>query len=509
MNKKNISGYLEKIVHIVFFAVFFVCAFFSLFHFSQYPLLFQHSIVKTILFAGIAVLIAAAWEYIFKGKTTPGWNKIRIIIFGILVLVQVFLFLKVMTPIGWDVLEVVNSAEYGLYNGDYFAKYPNNLFLQILLSGYLRITGFIPYLSSLRKLELLNLFFVDAAILMGVLAAKKIFGMAAADRVFIWSFLLIGFHPTLSVVYSDTLAMPFPIATLLCFVYGMNTKKTGRRALLFAIGAVMGVIGCCIKPTAIIVEIAICIFLVLYKKRSFFKADILLPLLAAISFSLVTCGFVYVIEKPVKQDLQLQYPDVQSRGILHYLALGLCGPDETTGGYGCWNETEVAWMQQHINDSNYKQEAIEHIKSKITQLGPVGYPKHLINKLIWAGSDGTFFYGGEGEFHLENQSSTDTLRGKLQNAFYIETDFYQKWFSNWMQGVWLVICMKSVLCYFKKEYNIYNGVAKLSILGLLLFLLLFENRSRYIFLYLPVLLVSIESYKNRYVKVNDMTQKNC
>ena len=86
---------------------------------------------------------------------------------------------------------------------------------------------------------------------------------------------------------SSIAIMPFPIATLLCFVYGMNTKKTGRRALLFAIGAVMGVIGCCIKPTAIIVEIAICIFLVLYKKRSFFKADILLPLLAAISFSLV------------------------------------------------------------------------------------------------------------------------------------------------------------------------------------------------------------------------------
>ena len=85
MNKKNISGYLEKIVHIVFSAVFSVCAFFSLFHFSQYPLLFQHNIIKIILFAGIAVLIAAAWEYIFKGKTTPEWNKIRIFSTGIFI----------------------------------------------------------------------------------------------------------------------------------------------------------------------------------------------------------------------------------------------------------------------------------------------------------------------------------------------------------------------------------------------------------------------------------------
>lgn len=509
MNKISISKYLEKTIHIIFCIVFFICAFFSLFHFPQYSLLFRHSAVKTILFAVLATLIMMIWEYIFKGKTDPKWNRIRILIFAILVSVQVFIFLKTITPIGWDVLEVVNSAEYGMYNGDYFAKHTNNLFMQIFLSAYLKLTSFIPNLSTLRKLELLNLFFVDSAILMGILVTKKILGTVAADRVFILSFLLIGFHPTLSVVYSDTLAMPFPIAIFLCFVYGMSMQKTSQRAMLFAIGAALGVIGYCIKPTVIIVEIAICILCILYKKRGFFKSDIWLSLLAAVLLSFLTCGVIYEIEKPVKQELQTQYPDIKPRGMLHYMALGLCEPDDTTQGYGCYNETEVMWMQQHINDDNYIQEAIEHIKSKIVQFGPIGYLRHLLNKLIWTGSDGTFFYGGEGGFHLENQSSTDTLRGRLQNAFYIETNFYQNWFSNWMQGVWLLVCIKCVMCYLKKDYNIYTSVAKLSILGLFLFLLLFENRSRYLFLYLPLLLVCSESRTGRFKKLNDAREGVC
>lgn len=496
----NIIKLFEKMISILFLIVFLVCSFFSLFHFEKYSLLFQHSILKTVLFASIAAGILIAWDHLLKGKNDKKSNVIRIVTAFILILIQVYLFLKVMTPIGWDVLEVVNSAEYGMYNGDYFAKYPNNLFTQLFLSIYLKAVGFIPYLSSLRKFELLNLFFVDISILLGVLTAKKIYGIRAADRVFCSSVLLIGFHPTLSVIYSDTLAMPFPIGILFCLVYGMDTDKTVKRTVFFSLGAILGVIGYCIKPTAIIIEIAILIMIVLRWKKDFLKPQIIIPVLIALLTCFMTYEVVNIIEQPIKNELQKQYPDIKPRGVLHYIALGLCVPDENTSGYGSWNETEVIWMQQHINDLNYTQEAIEHIKSKLTAFGCIGFLEHLANKLIWAGSDGTFFYGGEGDFHLDEQASQSTLRGKLQNAFYIETDFYQKWFSSWMQGVWLLICIRGVLSYFKKEDNVFTAISKLSILGLFLFLLFFENRSRYLFLYLPVFLLAVE--------INSEVQKN-
>ena len=104
-----------------------------------------------------------------------------------------------------------------------------------------------------------------------------------------------------------------------------------------------------------------------------------------------------------------------------------------------------------------------------------------------------FRSGMEGGFHLEEQSDRNTLRGFLQNGFYIETEFYQNWFSAWMQGVWLMVCIRSALTILRKSDAPYSGIAKLSVLGLFLFLLLFENRSRYLFLYLPVILTIAES----------------
>ena len=62
-----------------------------------------------------------------------------------------------------------------------------------------------------------------------------------------------------------------------------------------------------------------------------------------------------------------------------------------------------------------------------------------------------------------------------------------------MQGIWLFICIRAIISCFPQKYNKFNGIAKLAIEGLFLFLLIFENRSRYLFLYLPVLLTAIES----------------
>lgn len=496
----KIKNLLKKSIHIVFLFVALTCTFFTLIHFPQYNLHFNHSIVKTLLFASISTVIFKSWELLLKNKTPKTTLTIYLITCTILLPIQILLFLKIASPIGWDVLEVVNSAEFGIYNGDYFVKHPNNLALQILLSVYLKATSFISFLAPLRKLILLNLFFVDASILMSVLTAKKVYGQKAANQVFICAVLLIAFHPTLSVVYSDTIAMPFPIGTLCFFIHALYSHNTAKKTLFYTLSISFGVIGYLFKPTALIMLISISIFLLLRFKKTFFKKIIWVPLLIAILLSTITYNCFSYMKQTTLNELKQEFPDIKSRGVLHYMALGLCAPDEDSDGYGSWNEKEVKWMQTHINHDNYTQEAIEHIQSKLINFGIGGYIQHLANKLIWAGTDGTFFYGNEGEFHLEEQSPTNTLRGKLQNAFYTETDLYQNLFSSWWQGVWLFIWLRLVLVFFQKQHNTAGGIAKLSLLGLFLFLLLFENRSRYLFLYLPVFLFAAER--------NDTIEKN-
>lgn len=479
---------LEKCITILFTAVFAICSFFTLFHFDIYPLGFRHSTVKTIIFCIIAFLLVKGYERLFNGKTSKKSNAIRIVIAFISAAVQTLLFLKILTPVGWDAFEVTNAAEYGMYNEYYYVRHTNNLFMQMMLSGWLKIWKPFGFLSALRKMELLNLLFVDAAILMAVLTARKLYGVKAADRVFICSVLLIGFHPTLSTIYSDTLAMPFPIGVLFFTVYAVEETKKRRQLFYLFTAGILGIVGYHIKPTVLIIYIAMGILLLLRWKKDFMQKQMLIMAAAVLLGAGIASGIISIIEHPVKTELKAHYPDVVPLGVLHYMGLGLSNLSDDPSGYGGWNEPEVIWTQQHINDPDYPREALAHILDRIRDYGIAGYPRHLLNKLIWAGSDGTFFYGLEGEFHLEGQSPQSTLRGRLQNGFYIETDFYQNWFSSWMQGVWLMVCVMSALSILRPSGSVYGSIARLSILGLFLFLLLFENRSRYLFLYLPVLL---------------------
>lgn len=496
---------LEKSIAVIFSIVFAVCSFFTLFHFEKYPLGFHHSTLKTLIFALVCAGILIGYVKLFDGRNTKRVNIARLSIAFLLIILQVLLFLKVMTPIGWDAFEITNSAEYGMYNGDYFIRHTNNLFMQILLSDYLKIMKFLPILSPLRKMELLNLLFVDVSILMAVMTARKLYGIKASDRVFICSVLLIGFHPTLSTIYSDTLAMPFPVGVLFFIVHAVHKAPTAdapckqayrikvKKALCMFMAGVLGIFGYYIKPTVLIIYIAMGILLFLRWEKEKLPKQLLLLF---VSFAL-GCGtaatVIYMREAPVKRTLEEQYPDIIPLGVLHYMGLGLSSLEDDPSGYGGWNKPEVRWTQQHIEDDDYAQEAMAHIGERISNYGPIGYPEHLFNKLVWAGSDGTFFYGLEGGFHLEEQAPSNTLRGLLQNGFYIETNFYQNWFSSFMQGVWLMICVMSALSIFRRSGSIYSSAAKLSVLGLFLFLLLFENRSRYLFLYLPLVLLALES----------------
>lgn len=484
---------LEKIIHFVFCLLFLVLAFFTLFHVDKYTLKFEHSFLKTLIFMGCAFLIVEGYVFCVE-KSKNKANMVRSIFAGILCIIQFLFFLKVITPIGWDVMEVVNSAEFGMYNGYYFARLPQNLLLHMILRSWWQLFDFIPFMSALRIMEILNLFCVDISLLMLYFLAKKMYGQKSADRIFATSILLIAFHPTLTTIYSDTMAMPYPIGILFFVVYGYEAKKTWIKALCGAGSGAFCIVGYSIKPTSVIVAIAILIFMILkYKKNSTLKKCSIM-IICAIICAGVTAGVIYKIEKPIKEQLSVEYADIKPHSILHYIGLGLTNPkDDGTSGFGKFCEAEVEWTQAHRNNPNYEREAMEHIMERIRKYGPIGYLQHLMNKIIWAGSDGTFYYGREGDFYLEEQSSQETIRGLLQNATYRETEFYQKWFSSWMQGIWLYVCIMGALSIFRRPDGFYNGIAKLSVCGLFVFLMFFENRSRYLFLFLPVILLAVES----------------
>lgn len=493
MSREKLLQYISKSIEYIFLVIFIVLSFFSLFHFERYPLGFQHSIFKTVVFCLVtmAILWGGTWIYEKIPFNMRKWIGLGLV--GILIIIQFAYFLKTLSEIGWDAQELNNAAIYGMYNGYYFARYPNQLLPFFLLRGWLYTVKWVPFLSSLRKLEILNLIMVDWAILMLYLVAQKMLSKKKAFQVLVIAILLIGFHPTLSTIYTDTLAMPFPIGCILGLVMAKDAKEK-REKLCWAVfaGAMIG-IGYYIKPTVVIVAIALAIIGIVYADSEILQKDLPSFWGAVVSLCIVLLVIGLALS-PIRTKVVEENPGNIPKSMLHFIGLGLSNLEDDPSGYGGWNEPEINWTNDHIKDDNYKQEALEHIWERIKEYGWLGYPEHLFNKLVWAGNDGTFFYGLEGEFHMEEQSRPDSLRGKLQNSLYIETEFYQKWYSSWMQGVWLAICIFCVMAFQKKEFNFWMSTGKLSIIGLFLFLLIFENRSRYLFLYLPILLlVSVQN----------------
>lgn len=487
MNEKLLQ-YISKFIDYLFLIIFVILSFFTLFHFERYPLGFQHSVFKTVVFCllTMAILWGGTWIYEKIPFNMRKWIGLGLV--GILIIIQFAYFLKTLTEIGWDAQELNNAAIYGMYNGDYYVRCPNQLFPFLLLRGWFVLVKWVPVLSFLRKLEILNLIMVDCALGMLYFSVKKICSSRQAFQCLLLAILLIGFHPTLSTIYTDTMAMPFPIGCIFGLLMAKDARSKSGKMLWSIFAGIMAGIGYYVKPTAIIIVIALAIAGIVHKNSEIIQKNVL-SLLCAVAGFLIVLLVIGLILSPIRTKLAEENPGNIPKSMLHFIGLGLSNLEDDPSGYGGWNEPEMLWTSAHIGDENYKQEALEHIWERIKEYGWLGYPEHLFNKLVWAGNDGTFFYGLEGEFHVEEQSRPDSLRGKLQNSLYIETAFYQKWYSSWMQGVWLAICIFCVMAFQKKEYNLWISAGKLSVIGLFLFLLIFENRSRYLFLYLPVLLL--------------------
>ena len=95
---------------------------------------------------------------------------------------------------------------------------------------------------------------------------------------------------------------------------------------------------------------------------------------------------------------------------------------------------------------------------------------------------------------------------KSENVPFLKSVYYEdgsrhEWFQNWSQTVWMLILAGCFLSFFdrKNDGNSPAGpAALLALMGLTLFVLLFEARARYLYCYVPVfVLLSVSDGKRQ------------
>lgn len=105
---------------------------------------------------------------------------------------------------------------------------------------------------------------------------------------------------------------------------------------------------------------------------------------------------------------------------------------------------------------------------------------------------GDFAWGIEGDFYYERFVHYNIVYRICHEIFYPAGSYY-KYFKTVMQGIWLVILSGMPLVFFslkKRKKNLDEiAVMFIALCGLALFVMLFEARARYLYLYSPMYLV--------------------
>ena len=367
---------------------------------------------------------------------------------------------------GWDAGYVWRAAQ-GDIDPVYFSIYPNNLFLVFLYRSILRIATSAGFWEGYGYLILIAVQCVlcQTAAVLTYLCAEDLSDSKSAFWTFAAFEILIGLSPWISVPYSDASGLVFPI-----LIYFISVKNIRYK---WSIIGFLSYIAFSIKPQAAIIAIAV----VLIKLRNP-KQLLYLILGIVLSVGLVSSSV---------ESLNARTDDEKSMGAAHYLMMGL--NERTTGA---WAEEDVLFSESIQSKGERNREDLNRALERVREFGTAGTIRHLLKKTAYFLSDGTFSWFGEGNFvYAYNEENGKTLR----NIYYEDGEYYKIW-SCAVSIVWyLCVALLIAGLFFRKNKNV--KVLYLAFLGILAFNALFEQRARYIFVNVPLvlLLASVALYK--------------
>ncbi|HEX2944413.1 MAG TPA: glycosyltransferase family 39 protein [Clostridia bacterium] len=405
------------------------------------------------------------------------------------------LYNLVVTP-SWDFGVVMNAAT-NISDGQkisywkYFLEYPYNLYTAVYIGAFRTFFGghgLAPYL--------LNMLSVTVSIIGACLLAFRLYGRRAAVLAALLSLTISPFYLDIPIVYTDTLSMPFVIWTVYVWTYVRTSK---RKLLLYCvILGMLSALGFLIKQIAAVGIIAFVVDFVFngvgyfkglhtHGNPRFEKFQAIIPVTASvIAFLTVVYANMFYLSNTGFNSRTYGYDKLP---FTHWLMMGMnksYAEGGTSYGYGGFSAEDLKFTRLFITTSSMQQANIGVIKTRLNRFGMVGYAKFLLKKAEWTWTDGTYFIPVKlGRFPLKQNVLHKiilTSNGKMNTLFRSLTQFVQTVILSMI----LVGCIAALLT--RKTDETFRLMV-LMCLGLMVFLLFWETRSRYLIFMLPVFAV--------------------
>lgn len=393
------------------------------------------------------------------------------IFFVICVLVSFFLRLNPTWDMG-DVFSIAkNIVEVGTSNDTYLYSYPNNIMLTLIYIVVFKIASIWQGVDYIIIATFFNACMVTACVTLMYKIAEKLLDKKKALILLLIALVTTPLYLHAAIYYSDVPSALFTLLAFYLYLRILEKKKIKSSVLLQVLLGIVLLIGIKVKITVSFILIAIFVYEILSGKMKELMKNmvIVLPtiLIGFILFNIMIEPRV-VTNKEVIDDYKVP--------VLHWIMMGL--KDE--GGY---NEEDYSYTLSHNTYQDKLKAVQEEIGQRISNYNVVSFAEHLNKKINFAWADGTYYAPEKlRRDPVEQTVLHEIVMGKYKNVY--------KYFPQVMHiSMMLLILINVCTILKKKEYTNKEIIMAVSIFGLILFLLLWENRSRYIFVMVPLMMI--------------------
>lgn len=451
----------------------------------NYYHIFGEKTVKNIIGIIIGIILMLLINKFIINKLSDKGSKRCIIVLLVLFLILSYLSVYYFrVKYNWDFKWIMDSSKDIANTGTtmnqyYFKIFPNNWGALIVTTLAMKL-----FFGSEVGAYIANIAFIFASVIFAVLSAKKMGGNKLALNTLI---LLIGCAPLYlysPIVYTDTLSVAFPIGTFYFWLCAKENKEKSNKKyyINLLIMTIMGVIGYCMKPVAIIVLIAIIIDYIFTKiNKKTLKSLCIVIVTSVILITLFNKVGEAVLIKDNRKN-ELEFP------ITHWIMMGLNKPESEGGtsiGYGAYSQDDADYTSTSGNYNEKKSANILKIKERLNDFGVSGYIDFLFKKFKYVWNDETYYALSLIGWDTLNTNSIP-YKLVLGDNSYVFFRPYMRHFNNML---FFAIIVGIIIDLLKKERTREIRILGISIVGIAIFLLVWEARSRYIYFLIPIFII--------------------
>jgi len=345
--------------------------------------------------------------------------------------------------------------------------------------------GYVFGLSAIASCYILNILCIDTTYIILYLLIRKMYN----NKIAIFSLVIfLCFLPILiytPIFYSDTLSLPIGILFIYLFMFIKNNKRIEKKEIIISI--LLGTLLFLSKE----IKITTCFIFVSIIFYNNFKISLTKNIkvcsIIFITFIMLSLSFNFIVIKnknfAFNTTLYGKYP------YTHWIMMGVEDIDADNScrnSYGGYNLNDYIFSQSFKTGNDAMKPDLNEYFKRVSKMGIIGYPSFLYKKAVNAWGDGSYFSLKAISIKPKNENSF--IRNTFNNYFIKNIILY------YMQGIQiafiLLTIINSIYILRKKKKDDLIPI-KTSIFMLFIFLLIWENRSRYLLNYIPLFIIII------------------